>query len=85
MTWVEFVLGGGAVALIGGVITGYQSLKDGVAKDRRDVEDWNQRLGEKVDTLMERNDKLIEEVHFLRTRVFTLELFIRKHDMEPPQ
>lgn len=84
MTGVEFALGGGALALITGLGTVYRSLKDGAAKDRADVEDWNARLEEKVDKLMEKNDALIEEVQFLRTRVFTLEMFIRKNDMEPP-
>lgn len=85
MTGVDFAFGGGALALIGGLVTMYRTLKDGRAKDKASVQEWNTRLEEKVDKLTEKNDLLITEVHGLRTRVFTLEMFIRNHDLEPPQ
>jgi uncharacterized protein YgiM (DUF1202 family) len=85
MDWIEVLLGGGAGAVIGGIVTFYKTVKDESAKDRSEVVEWNERLEEKVNKLMESNDLLITEVHGLRTRVLTLELFIRKHDLEPPQ
>lgn len=85
MTGVEFAFGGGAIALVGGLVTMYRTLKDGRVSDRASVQEWNVRLEEKVNKLMENNDLLITEIHELRTRVLTLELFIRKNGMEPPQ
>jgi hypothetical protein len=78
MTGVEFAFGGGALALVGGLVTMYRTLKDGRVSDRASVQEWNVRLEEKVNKLMENNDLLITEIHELRTRVLTLELFIRK-------
>lgn len=85
MTGVEFALGGGALALVTGITTTYRVLKDGQSKDKADVREWNERLEAKVDKLSEQNDQLISQVHFLRERVFTLEMFIRHNDMEPPE
>lgn len=85
MTWIEVLLGGGIGALVGGVATFYKTVKDESSKERTEVVEWNERLEDKVNQLMESNDRLVAEVHGLRTRVLTLELFIRKHDLEPPQ
>lgn len=84
MNWTEYILGGGAAALLGGIATLYQSKKASDNEKVATLERWNKSLTEKFDDLMEKQDQLIEEVHFLRNRVLTLEIFIRKNDMEPP-
>ncbi|KPI24663.1 hypothetical protein OV320_7868 [Actinobacteria bacterium OV320] len=85
MNWIEVFLGGGAGAVITGLGALYKSVKDESTKERSEVLEWNDRLEHKVNALMESNDLLVREVHGLRTRVFDLELFIRKHDLEPPE
>ncbi|MBD0689646.1 hypothetical protein DR950_36060 [Kitasatospora xanthocidica] len=88
MNALDYILGGGLIAAVTGVVQLYRMVKEGAKADRSEIlgtiKHWNEDLVDRVERLQELCDKQTEEIAKLRFRVVELELFIKKHDLPVP-